>query len=56
MPRRDVERREGRFECKPPRPRFPARFFDLLFADMVGFAVMEDAHHDAIDRVPMDGA
>jgi len=56
IPRRYVERREGIFERDRSRSRFEARPFDLFFGDMVGFCVMEDAHHDAVDRVSMDRA
>jgi hypothetical protein len=55
-PRWDVEHRDGVFERDRSRPRVAARFFDLFFGDMVGFCVMEDAHHDAVNRVSMDRA
>ena len=55
-PRRDVEHCDGVFERDRSRPCFEARLFDLFFGDMVGFCVMEDAHHDAVNRVSMDRA
>ena len=47
---------EGGFEGDFSLTGVEARLFDLFFGDMVGFAVMEDAHHDAVNRVSMDPA
>jgi hypothetical protein len=56
IPRRDVERRDGGFEGDRSRFRLESRLFDSFFGDMVGFCVLEDVHHDAVDRVSMDRA
>jgi hypothetical protein len=54
--RRDVEPRIGDFERDRSRSRLEAGLFDLFLGDMVGFCVMENAHHDAVYRASMGGA